>query len=291
MSRESKTLKLLKTIEGTYKPQYGEVLELAKLAKMNKLYLAYLRAVSDVFRNEYLRVEAKYRWFMRNVVEVVEALKDLNYALFKFRKPVEHVSVDLDILIDRRDIPRAVQRLKSRGFEVISPEPYTVTLARRGFVIDLYTEPSFAWIVYMDGRELLKNCVEESEVNGVWARALCREAEVVVAAAHAVYKEHIVLSIDCLLLWSWMNSKVRSIAIDLGVEKALKESMRICNLVRKGYVETPYKLELNTIVRVYMDKMVRDPSFRGTLPNILKYIFLMQGSGKRVLTRLARRSY
>jgi hypothetical protein len=48
-----------------------------------------------------LREEARYRWFLRNTVEVVNALRGLEYALYKFRRPVEHVSVDLDILVER----------------------------------------------------------------------------------------------------------------------------------------------------------------------------------------------
>ena len=81
---------------------------------------------------------------MGNAVEVVKALKGLSYALYKFRKSVDHVSVDLDNLITRSDALRAVRALRERGFKVISLEPYTVTLARRGFIVDLYTHPSFA---------------------------------------------------------------------------------------------------------------------------------------------------
>jgi|GEM_PF-5261541 len=40
----------------------------------------------------------------------------------------------------------------------------------------------------MDGGRLLDCCVEEVDVGGLGAKALSREAEVVVAAAHAVYK-------------------------------------------------------------------------------------------------------
>ena len=68
---------------------------------------------------------------MGNAVEVVKALKGLSYALYKFRKSVDHVSIDLDNLITRSDAPRAVRALRERGFKVISPEPYTVMLARR----------------------------------------------------------------------------------------------------------------------------------------------------------------
>ena len=76
---------------------------------MNKLYLAYLRRVGGVLGDELELEESRFRWFMQNVLEVVKALKGLDYALYKFGRPVDHVSVDLDILVNARDIPRAVK--------------------------------------------------------------------------------------------------------------------------------------------------------------------------------------
>lgn len=287
----SKTLKLLETLRGSYKPRDEEVWVLAEVAKLNKLYLAYLRAVRGVLERELLREEARYRWFMRNAVEVISALKGLNYALYKFRKPVEHVSVDLDILIDGRDVFRAVQALVNRGFEVVTQEPYTVTLVRRGFVVDLYTEPSFAWVVYMDGGKLLRDHVEEVEVGGVQAQALTREAEVAVAAAHAVYKEHMVLLMDCLVTWSWMSKKAWVIAADQGVEEALEALVQVCSLAKTGAVEMPYKLKPHTLAKALFNKFVRDPVFRATVINMVKYMVTTRGVGSRILTRLTRKSY
>jgi len=287
----SKTLKLLETLRWSYKPGDEEVWMLAEVAKLNKLYLAYLRAVKGVLEGELLREEARYRWFMRNVAEVVNVLKGLNYALYKFRKPVEHVSVDLDILIDRRDVSRAVQALVSQGFKVVIEEPYTVTLMRRGFIVDLYTEPSFAWVVYMDGGRLLGGHVEEVEVNGVQARVLTKEAEVVVAAAHAVYKEHVVLLMDCLVAWSWMDKKACGIAADKGVEEALEALVQVCSLARTGAIETPYKLKPHTLAKALFNKFVKDPVFRATVMNMAKYMVATRSAGSKVLTRLTRKSY
>jgi hypothetical protein len=48
MPRETETIKLLRTLLDLYKP--GEkVQKLAEIAKLNKLLLAYLRSVGDVF--------------------------------------------------------------------------------------------------------------------------------------------------------------------------------------------------------------------------------------------------
>jgi len=45
MPRETEAIKLLKTLLGLYRPGGDEVLRLAEVAKLNKLYLTYLRRV------------------------------------------------------------------------------------------------------------------------------------------------------------------------------------------------------------------------------------------------------
>jgi hypothetical protein len=40
------------------------------------------------------------------------------YVLYKFRRPFEHVSVDLGILVGVDDIPKDVKALIHRGFKV-----------------------------------------------------------------------------------------------------------------------------------------------------------------------------
>jgi len=284
-------LKLLRVLEGFYRPREDEVSRLANVARMNKLYLAYLRMVGDAVGYELAREEARYRWFVENVVEVVEALRGVNYALYKFRKPVGHVSVDLDILVGREDVPRATMMLCKHGFKMAVVEPYTVTLERRGFIVDLYTEPSFAWIIYVDGGRLLRDYVEDVDVHGVWTRALTREAEVVVAAAHALYKEHLILLIDCLLAWEWLNNRAWRIAVDLNVKQALKELLKICNLIKSGLAEAPYKLEPHMIIKAYIEKTLEDPVFRATLLNMFKYVIIRKNIGAMILRRITRKSY
>jgi hypothetical protein len=225
-----------------------------------------------------------------NTVEVVGALGGLDYALFKFRRPIEHVSVDLDILVGSGFVGRAVGALKAIGFEVVVSEPYTVTLSRRGFTVDLYTQPSFAWTVYLDGGRLLRDHREELELGGFRAYGLTREAEVVVAAAHAVYKEHMVLLLDCITAWTWTNKRTWSIALELRAQRALEELLKACNMIREGLAEALYKLKPHVILKAYTEKMIEDPVFRATTPNMLRYITTRR-AGAQILARLRRRSY
>jgi len=284
------TRKLLWVLEGSYRPS-GEVYLLAELAKLNKVYLAYLRRVGAPLGGELLREEARYRWFLRNAAEVARALRGLDYALYKFRRPVEHVSVDLDVLVARSDAARAVRALRERGFRIAVAEPYTVTLERRGFVVDLYTEPAFAWVVYMSGGGLLRSCAEEVELGGAEARALSREAEVAVAAAHAVYKEHLVLLMDCLVARAWADGKAQEVAREFKVKRALEILLGVCGLVEGGAVEAPVKLGPRALLGAYLGKIAGDPAFRATLPNAVRYVLSRGDAGAAILRRLTRRSY
>jgi hypothetical protein len=289
MSFETGTVRLLRTLYGLYRPLGLEVERLAGLSRLNKVYLAYLRRVRSP-EGELSREERRYRWFVENTLEVVGALGGVDYALFKFRRPVEHVSVDLDVLVDSGCVGRAVKALKSVGFDVVVLEPYTITLSRRGFIVDLYTQPSFAWTVYLDGGRLLREHREELEIGGFRAYGLTREAEVVVAAAHAVYKEHMVLLLDCVTAWTWTNKRTWGIALELRARRALEELLRACNMIREGLVEAPYKLKPHVILKAYTEKMVGDPVFRATTPNMLRYITTRR-AGAQILSRLRRRSY
>jgi len=72
--------------------------------------------------------------------------------------------------------------------------------------------------------------------------------------------------------------------------KALEELLRACNMMREGLVEAPYKLKPHVILRAYTGKLVEDPVFRATTPNMLRYITTRR-AGAQILARLRRRSY
>ena len=88
-----------------------------------------------------------------------------------------------------------------------------------------------------------------------------------------------------------MNSGVWSIAIDYGVEEALEELLRVCSLVKNGVEEAPCKLRPHTVLRAYVGKAMHDPSFRSTLPNILRYVITRRDIGEKIIARITRRSY
>jgi hypothetical protein len=111
-----------------------------------------------------------------------------------------------------------------------------------------------------------------------------------VSATHAVYKEHVVLLLDCITAWTWTNKRTWGIALELKARRALEELLRACSMIWEGRVEAPYKLKPYVILGAYTGKLIEDPVFRATVPNMLRYI-ITRRAGAQILARLRRRSY
>ena len=268
----------------------GSIEELAELAKLNKVLLGFLRRVC--YKGP-LRVceENLYKRYMIEASRVSEALRDLDYAFHKFRKPVEHVSVDVDVLVRYEHLLKAVKALTSKGFRIEVSEPYTITMVRDGTIVDLYTHPSFAWIVYLDGGRLL----EETEtiginLTGVEAKALTKDAETIVTAAHAIYKENIYLLSDYYVTKEWLSRKVLSLAEELKAEKAVETALRLNKQIERGQVETPVKLGPVQVAGILARKLVEDPDFRATSINLLKFIARKRAT-QQLVQRIKRKAY
>ena len=65
MSKDNLSTKILNTIEGYYKPKENELDKLARIAKLNKLYLVFLRSIrginSSIVQHELLIEETRFR--------------------------------------------------------------------------------------------------------------------------------------------------------------------------------------------------------------------------------------
>ncbi|MEM0232739.1 MAG: hypothetical protein QXL22_01830 [Candidatus Nezhaarchaeales archaeon] len=228
---------------------------------------------------------------MSEVAKVTKVLRGLNYALYKFRKPIEHVSVDIDVLIYTRHLREAVRRLKEAGFGVEVLEPYTVTMVKGRTIVDLYTHPSSAWTIYLNGERLLGE-VETIEIDlmGVEARTLSKEAEAVATVAHAVYKEHVYLLSDYYVAREWLNRKALNLARELKVEDAVEVALRLNKQIEEGLVEAPVKLTPAQLAVVLAKKFMEDPDFRATAVNILRFA-MRKRTMQQLIWRIKRKTY
>ncbi|MEM4740329.1 MAG: hypothetical protein QXS63_04540 [Zestosphaera sp.] len=213
-------------------------------------------------------MENLYRCYMTGVARVFKALRGLDYALYKFRKPVEHVSVDIDILVRYEHLLKSVKALVDMGFRVEVLELYTVTMVIGETIVDLCTHPSFAWVMCLDDDRLLEEVeIIELDSVGVKVRAMSREAEAVATVAHVVYEEHVYLLSDYYVVREWFNRRVLSLARKLIVENAVEAALKLDEEVEKGLVKAPVKLSPAQVAVTLVWKFVEDPGFRATVVN------------------------
>ncbi|RLG80996.1 MAG: hypothetical protein DRO40_10330 [Thermoprotei archaeon] len=149
-----------------------------------------------------------------------------------------------------------------------------MTLRRREAIVGLYTYPAFMWIVYMDDHKLLRDYSEDVEVD--------------VTAAHTVYKEHIVLLLDYFTVTKWFSRKAMEIAEEFTVKRSPDIASTVCKAIEQGIVKTPYKVSPFRVASLYLEKMVVGSQFRGTVPNIVRYLAKRRHNGYMVLRRLIR---
>lgn len=272
---------------------HGRLDQLVERARLNKMLLGFLRRINYDGELRWIE-EERYSNYIDAVVMVAEALKGLDYALFKLQKPIEHVSVDIDILVRREHIPRAIDKLRGLGFRIGVKEPYTVTMVKNSVIVDLYTNPSFAWVVYLDGERLLGEIesvkLYSSKHGSIEVNALSRDAETISILAHAIYKEHIYLLSDYFVSKYWINPRVIELADELRVLDAIRVSQALNKLIENGLVEAPVRLSYPFIAGILLRKFTQDSDFRATSLNILR-LLSQRRTIELLLWRLRRTTY
>ena len=273
---------------GTPSIKKANIDELIKIAAKNKILLQFLR-VTQLDEKLLLLEEAKYRKFLENLALTQEALNNLDHVFIKLRKPVAYVPSDIDILILRNLISKAVHRLMGKGFRIEVAEPYCITMTRNEAIIDLYVYPTLGGIIYINTDKLFEY-KEDIEFNGVKIQTLDPSAEALVTMAHSMYKERIYTLNDFFTVEKWMSKKTVRLAQELNCEDALKVAMNLNKKIRLGLLETPYKIPLPLWLALLMRKFQRDSLTRATSVSMLKTL-TNKRVGKLLKSKLTRETY
>ncbi|MEM3437501.1 MAG: hypothetical protein QXP55_03055 [Nitrososphaerales archaeon] len=255
--------------------------QLLEHAKRNKMLLHLLRKLNVKGQIRSME-EAKYAKTLEAIANVAENLNGLEYTLFKVFKPVAYVPADIDVLISSKDLKIAIRRLNKLGLRAIVKDSYCLTLNGE-FIVDLYTYPNFANIIYLDARELM-NYVTENKINGVAIRTLTNSAEVVVVLAHALYKEQIYTLNDKITIQTWLDGESEAIFEELKAKKALELAQKINRQIDDGLIETPYKIPMTKALTLMACKALQDPLTRATIPKLLARLM-----DKRLTTQIVSR--
>ncbi len=286
MNVESNTLKLLKCLLG--RRQYDACKKLSKLARLNKVYLQFLEACFPESR-EYAVELGRYMRALRTAVLVARELDGLEYALFKFLRPVKYVPADVDFLVSSDCLVDAVKRLVSSGkFKIVDVDKYTVSLVGNGYIIDLYTHPSVGDMIFLDGEKLLRYRTT-TYILGERVQTLDPCIDALVVAAHAVYKEHILTLNDVITFVTNSSENMWELAKELKCEDALKLVTCITASLLKGLVELPLKLGTAS-ARVLLNKLFRDSLTRSTALNPIRRVLSTRGVFQ-LRSKITRTSY
>ena len=273
---------------GTPSIKKANIDELIKIAARNKILLQFLR-VTRLDEKLLLLEEAKYRKFLENLALTQETLSNLDHIFIKLRKPVAYVPSDIDILIPRKLISKAVHRLMEKGFRIEVAEPYCITMTRREAIIDLYIYPTLGGMIYVNTDKLFEY-KEAIEFNGIEIYTLSPSAEALVTMAHSIYKERIYTLNDFFTVKKWMSKKTIRLAEELSCEDALKVAMNLNRKIRLGLLETPYKIPLPLWLALLMRKFQRDSLTRATSVSMLKTL-TNKRVGKLLKSKLTRETY
>ncbi|MGC9227643.1 hypothetical protein [Caldivirga sp.] len=237
---------------------------LIELARLNKVLLHYLRVngVNGAVRDS---EEAKLRAVVKIVEEVRDALSGLNYAFFKLVKPVTYTPADVDVLVASSEVNEAALRLIRLGFRLMVVEPYTITLVKNGINVDLYTNPSVGNIVYLNGADLL-GFKAMDHYHGLSIPTLTREAEVVVAAAHAVYKEWLITLNDYATVKTWISRGAVELCLRMKCSEALGLVLSIGESACSGLIEMPYRIKTPLVMALLANRALRFKPTASTIP-------------------------
>lgn len=262
--------------------------ESVEVASRNKVLLHFLR-VLDVRGEARLREEARYRGFLENLRRVASALEGLDHVFIKLRKPIAYVPADIDVLVGRGHVSRAVSRLMGRGFRVEVVEPYCVTMVRGGAVVDLYVHPTLGGMIYLDADRLSRHR-EPAELGGLEVPALKTYAEALTTIAHAVYKERIYTLNDYATVRAWLSRETLRLAEELKCLDAVREALTIHRLVEERRLTLPYRIPLARWLRLLGSKARNDRLARSTLHNPPRTL-RDRRFGRLALSKLARKTY
>jgi len=175
--------------------------EYLQIAKINKIPLFYLESLSDTernqFKSQYDAFRMRHEKVVRSIAYVSEVFEKshVNYSFFKTIKPFSYLPSDVDVLINSAgDFSRALRALTKVGFVKMAEDSFSTTmknLERDSFLldVDLQLAPSVANIPYINTAMLFDHVIEKRNGNAL-IKTLDANADIIVAASHSFYKEH-----------------------------------------------------------------------------------------------------
>jgi len=308
-----KSIGLPEFIEGEKPPpnEALSLLQLAELNKIPLLYLESLGKSGKypLLKAQLSRYKNKHRKTLELTALVSSLLEEsgIPYTIFKTLKPLPYTPADIDVLLwSSEDLTKASQTLEKRGLKPLDRDLYGLTMLSidHSLNVDLTTEVAASSFIYLDKSLLFKH-VTQVEVGGFKVQTLQPHAELVAVATHSLYKEQMYTASDyytfalCSQHYQEALELAESAHTKFALETALKLTHHITinafgptgplartfeNLFRStGIVNVaasanrsvylPMKYAPHLLMRGLLEKILDDPTSRGSLPSTLKSAF------------------
>lgn len=262
--------------------------DVLECARLNKVLLQFFRT-TKIKGKLAEKEENKMANIIKNVEELAATLDDVNCVFYKLIKPVAYVPGDIDILISRRDLKKAIYRLRHLGFKTKLVDPYCLTVIRSTIIVDLYIHPALGGMIYLDGEKLLQH-ITNTQYYTIQIPTLEKFAEALVTAAHALIKEGIYTFNDYLTIKKWANDKTQALAESLKCRPVLEFATKLNEAVEKGVITLPYKLSVTKHVKILLQKIIQDSLTKTTSSNLLKTLTTGHGL-EQLKLKLMRKTY
>jgi hypothetical protein len=293
--------------------------------------LFYLETLRDLGKIDsanpdliFFRDRAKKTVELACLVDEIFGRKNVAYAFMKTLRPFPYSGADVDVIVESREgFSTAEKALREQGFQLLGHDLYSATLFRGdfGLNVDLQLELSVSGLPYVR-KDLLLSHKLDYEVNGTSVKTLNPASEIVVAACHAFYKEHMYMLSDfyttalhlkadnsqelCRLaeeancvgavtsLFKWMqrvanqvcNVKMQNVALALEGLKAWSGG----SILDKKGLDFPFKFPLSFIALSLTHKMLIDECARSSLPRAV-YSSFSTTQLRALISHFGRESY
>ena len=198
------TVELLRVLGSPFEPTtfstgQDKLVKLSRISARNRMLFFYLHKIGpknlgrliSLYKNEQMSYVKTNDAIARASQILTKA--NIEYAFFKTIRPYPSTTVDLDILIFRRndEYIKSVKVMQSAGCKLVMLGPRSTTLRDKeaDVGIDLYSEVAVSFITYMDKRTLYPYVTTTKLPNGEYDKILKPEADLSCIISHSVIKE------------------------------------------------------------------------------------------------------
>jgi len=295
-----------------------------QLAEQNKIPLLFLQTVTCNRNIQPIlsHYEERYKNTLTLITYTADLLEKIKvpYALFKTLKPFPYTPSDIDVLLKSDEsLPTVAETLKNRGCIPLEKDNYGLTMfsPKHKMNIDLTTQIAVSGLIYVN-KKLLFDHLCKVEVNEVTVQTLKPEAELLVVAAHGVFKEQAYTLSDYYTFamftqyWKEATKLAENFYLEHAFDMTLKMTKQVTansfgstsapmkKFVEAGVVnvletrgeeyELPKKYDSTFLMMAFLKKIIEDPVSKQSLPCMARSVS-NPAFYKRIVEHATRKTY